>query len=176
LFEIVKNSKSLYVPAYDPEPSWAIRRNILNPERFPDLGYEGALDLAEKNFQWRRSRFLSLSDESYDLLMTQFQYLDSLQHLYLWRTDPPDWESVHKAYDRIDKLAKTIIEEFDQYDLILFISDNGIPAADSERTHKDRPFYSVNRDINISSTRIIDFHQHIIEWLQSSPNPVSVGD
>lgn len=176
LFEMVENSKSLYVPAYDPEPSWAIRRNILNPERFPELGHEGAIDLAEKNFEWRRSRFLSLADDSYDLLVTQFQYLDSLQHLHLWRTDPPDWERVHEAYHRMDELAGTIKAEFDQYDLTLFLSDNGVPASGPGRTHMDRPFYSVDKEFDLADTRIIDFHYHIKEWLRSSPNPVTLHD
>jgi len=175
LFDMIDDSRSLYVPSYDPEPSWAIRRNILNPERFPDLGHEGALDLAEKNFEWRKSQFLDLSDENHDLLMTQFQYLDSLQHLSLWRTDPPNWDSVNESYKRINKFAGEIINEFDQYDRILFISDNGIPKPGSGRTHMDRPFYSINETIDISENRIIDFHQHIKDWLQSPPNPVLVS-
>jgi hypothetical protein len=84
LFERITNSQAVYVPAYNPEPSWALDRNILDPRRYPELGVEGALDLREKNYTWRRKRFMdALLGEPRQLLMGQFQYIDSTQHLYL---------------------------------------------------------------------------------------------
>jgi hypothetical protein len=162
IFDKVDNSCAIYVPAYNPEPSWAVRRNILDPEVYPELGEKAALDLAEKNFQWRKDKLFTHSGKEYDLLVTQFQYLDSLQHLYAWYLN--DSEMIKKGYARIDKLAEEIKANFSQYDIILFISDNGVPNPNSNRTHHNRPFYSINENKNITETNIRDFYRHILNW------------
>lgn len=165
VFDKISDSKAIYVPCYNPEPSWAIRRNILNPTTYPDFGEEGAVDLAEKNLSWRKKKLFEHSGSEHSFLMTQFQYLDSIQHLYLAYSDKP--EEVRKAYKRMDTLAGEIKSEFDSYDLILFVSDNGTPTSDPSRTHHNRPFYSVNVDLDLPELiNMRDFFDLINEWVK----------
>lgn len=165
VFEEIPDSKAIYVPSYNPEPSWAIRRNILNPTTYTDFGEEGAVDLAEKNLNWHKKKLFEHSDTEHSLLMTQFQYLDSMQHLYSAYTHNP--EKVEQAYDRMDALAGQIKSEFDGYDLTLFISDNGTPTSEPSRTHHNRPFYSVDRDLDLpGKINMREFYDLIINWTE----------
>jgi hypothetical protein len=165
VFEEVPDSKAIYVPSYNPEPSWAIRRNILNPTTYTDFGEEGAVDLAEKNLNWHKKKLFEHSDTEHTLLMTQFQYLDSMQHLYSAYTHDP--EKVEQAYVRMDALAGQIKSEFDGYDLTLFISDNGTPTSEPSRTHHNRPFYSVDRDLGLPEKKNMrEFYDLIINWTE----------
>ncbi len=174
LFDLIPSSKAVYVPAYDPEPSWALDRNILDPRRFPEFGTEGALDLRDKNFAWRRTKFFEALDEpGYHLLMGQFQYIDSTQHLFLSYTDPPDMKEVESAYWFINDFAKEILEKAQgKYDRVLFLSDNGAARKiDYRPTHYNRPYYAVDTPLNIEKNNLRDFYSHIIHWIRSEPNP-----
>ena len=169
LFDLVENSKAVYVPAYNPEPSWALDRNILDPQHFPDLGVEGALDLLEKNYYWRRKRFMeALNEEPYQLLVGQFQYIDSSQHLYLAYSEPERPDLVEKAYWRMDKFAGEILAKAEgRYDRVLFISDNGAAIKNSFRpTHHNRPCFSVSEPLGIEENNLRDFFQHIRSWTE----------
>lgn len=174
LFERVKNSKAIYVPAYNPEPSWALDRNILDPRRYPELGVDGALDLREKNYTWRRRKFMeALANEPYQLLMGQFQYIDSTQHLYLSYHDPARMDEVEQAYWRMDEFAGEILEgAAGKYDRVLFISDNGAARKiDYRPTHYNRPFYSLSHPEELTGTNLRDFYHHILSWVASQPHP-----
>lgn len=166
LFDRVPDSKAIYVPSYNPEPSWALDRNILDPRYYSSLGEAGALDLAEKNFNWRRQRLFDEADSDHDLLMVQFQILDSLQHLYLVYSDEPRLDKIEEIYERIDDFAAEIKETFDQYDRVLFLSDNGTATTQSGRTHRNRPFYSINDDCDIAGENIRDFFDHVLSWVR----------
>ena len=174
LFEMIPNSKAVYVPAYNPEPSWALTRNILDPRQFPELGVEGALDLLEKNFYWRKKRlFDALDQEPYSLLMGQFQFIDSSQHLYLVYHDPPRMDLVEAAYRRMNEFAAEITNRAaGKYDRILFLSDNGAARKQEyQPTHYNRPFYSTNWQSNLETPNLRDFFQMIIDWSkQHRPN------
>jgi len=177
LFEKIENSKAVYVPSYNPEPDWALRRNILDPRKFPEFGEEGALDLLEKNFSWRRKKFLQELKKEYQLLMCQFQYIDSLQHLYIAYCEHPKMEEIRKGYARIDAFAEEIIRRAKHYDLIFFLSDNGAAAHPSERlgrTHHNRPFYSLNIPMGLKEPNMRDFHDYILEWVTQPPHPGKV--
>lgn len=167
-FERVPNSEAVYVPSYNPEPSWALDRNILDPRYYPSLGEAGALDLAEKNFSWRRKRLLEESDSDHDLLVAQFQILDSLQHLYLVYSDEPQLDEVEAIYDRIDAFAAEIVRTFDQYDRTLFLSDNGAATTRPGRTHCNRPFYSVSDACEVDGENIRDFFEHVLSWVEET--------
>lgn len=167
LFEKIPNSKAIYVPSYNPEPSWALRRNILNPRNYPDLGIEGALDLLEKNFYWRKKKFMNALKKEYQLLMVQFQFIDSLQHLYMVYTKEKKWDKIKKGYVFIDNFSKKIKKNANNYDLILFISDNGSAARRYKFTHYQRPFYSLNKKKNLSKTNMRDFYKYILNWIKS---------
>jgi hypothetical protein len=174
LFEIVQNSKAVYVPAYNPEPSWALDRNILDPRRYPELGVEGALDLREKNYSWRRKKFMdALENGSYQLLVGQFQYIDSTQHLYLSYVEPPRMDEVEKAYWKMDQFAGEILEKSaGKYDRVLFISDNGAARKnDYKPTHYNRPYYSLNVNEKLDHCNLRDFYNHILRWISSEPHP-----
>lgn len=173
LFERIENSKAVYVPAYNPEPSWALDRNILDPRRYPELGVEGALDLREKNYTWRRKRFMeALAHEPYHLLMGQFQYIDSTQHLYLSYHDPARMDEVEKAYWRMDAFAEEILAgAAGKYDRVLFISDNGAARKiDYRPTHYNRPYYSLSHPEALANPNLRDFYYLILSWVASEPN------
>lgn len=167
LFDLIENSRAVYVPAYNPEPSWALGRNILDPRRYPDLGVAAAEDLREKNFQWRRTALLdALSDGPYRLLMGQFQYIDSSQHLYLTYHRPQRHDLVEAAYKRMDDFAAEILDRAHaKYDRVLFVSDNGAARDRGTRpTHHNRPFYSVNAPLELGRPNLRDFFDMIVRW------------
>jgi hypothetical protein len=170
LFDRVPDNKAIYVPSYNPEPSWALDRNILHPKLFPSLGEEGALDLAEKNFSWRRKKLFAETEADHQLLVAQFQILDSFQHLYLVYSDEPQMDEIEEIYRRIDELAGEILDAFDQYDRVLFLSDNGAAHDLPGRTHYNRPFYSVDDDSEITDVNMRDFYRHVLRWVQQEPN------
>lgn len=174
LFDKARNSKAIYVPSYNPEPAWALRRNILDPRKFPEFGEAGALDLLEKNFSWRRKKLLQeLNNREYQLLMCQFQYIDSLQHLYIAYCEYPQMEEIQKGYARIDAFAKEILQQAEQYDLVLFLSDNGAAGHPSEhlgQTHHNRPFYSLNIPMGLKEPNMRDLHDCILEWITQRPH------
>jgi hypothetical protein len=179
LFDRIDDSKAVYVPAYNPEPSWALDRNILDPRRFPELGVEGAHDLREKNFTRRRRKLMeALANGPYHLLMAQFQYIDSTQHLYLSYVDPPRMDLVEEAYWRMDAFAGEILEAAaGTYDRVLFMSDNGAARKiDYRPTHYNRPFYSLSHPEALTRLNMRDFHDHILSWVASPPNPGGVHD
>lgn len=174
LFDLIDNSKAVYVPAYNPEPTWALDRNILDPRRYPELGVEGALDLLEKHYQWRRKRFMdALSNEQpFQLLMGQFQYIDSTQHLYLSYHKEDRMDKVEEAYWRMDHFAGEILAlAKGKYDRVLFISDNGAAQKiDYQPTHHNRPFYSISEPLGLTKTNLRDFFHHILAWTQADSN------
>ncbi len=174
LFDLVENSKAVYVPAYNPEPNWALDRNILDPRRFPDLGVDGALDLLEKNYFWRRKKFMKalVEDEPYQLLVGQFQYIDSSQHLWISYSDPDRMDKIEEAYWRMDEFAGEILKEAKgKYDRVLFISDNGAARKiDYKPTHHNRPFYSISEPLGIEKKNLRDFFHHILSWTQEKTN------
>jgi len=173
LFDKIPNSRAIYVPSYNPEPSWALMRNILDPRQYPEFGEEGALDLLEKNFYWRKKKLMEELPKDYQFLMCQFQIIDSLQHLYIAYQDKPKWDKIEEGYHRIDDFAKSIVDRASHYDIILFLSENGAarpPHDKSVFTHYNRPFYSINRKMNLKKTNMRDFHNHILEWIQKEPH------
>jgi hypothetical protein len=178
LFEKIPDSEALYVPAYNPEPSWALGRNILDPRRLPEFGEAGAVDLAEKNFAWRARKFReAMAGDPRQFLMAQFQILDSYQHLYLVYADEPDLERVEEIYRRIDAFAGEILElAAGTYDLVLFCSENGAANTLPGRTHYDRAFYSLSEPMDLDGrTNVRDFHDHVLAWVQAPPNPVRLA-
>jgi hypothetical protein len=175
LFDLVPNSKAVYVPSYNPEPSWALDRNILDPRYYPSLGEEGALDLAEKNFNWRRKRLFDEVDRDYQLLVAQFQILDSLQHLYLVYSDEPRMDKIEEIYRRMDAFAAEIKEAFDQYDRVVFLSDNGAATTEPGRTHHNRPFYSISDACDLDGVNMRDFFGHVLEWTREDQSEM-VGE
>jgi hypothetical protein len=169
LFDLLPNSRAVYVPAYNPEPSWALDRNILDPRKYPELGVEGALDLREKNFQWRRRALLSaMRDGPYDLLVAQFQYIDSSQHLYLVYHDPPRMDLVEEAYLRMNQFAEEILVlARGKYDRVVFLSDNGAARKEEWRpTHHNRPFYSLSWEEGLQTPNLRDFFGYILDWVR----------
>lgn len=175
LFDIIPNSKAIYVPAYNPEPSWCLDRLIFDIRDFPELGEEAAIDLIEKDLYWRTKKlFRELSSKPYNLLMLHLQTLDSVQHLYLVYTRPPRIDKVYEYYKRIDMLAYEIREMAkEKYDVILFLSEHGIPVEPPPhgRTyHLDRGFFSLNR--SLITTQIINIRAlfyHILRWCLAKP-------
>lgn len=173
LFDVIPNSRAVYVPAYNPEPSWALTRNILDPRKYPEMGFEGAIDLREKNFEWRKKAlFQALDEDPYDLLMAQFQYIDSTQHLFMVYADPPRMDYVEQAYKKIDDFAGEIIRRAEgKYDRIIFLSDNGAARKEEWRpTHYNRPFYSLSWPEGLENPNLRDFFHHIVHWVNMPLN------
>ena len=167
LFDTIPNSKAVYIPAYNPEPSWALSRNILDPRIYPELGVEGALDLLEKNFAWRSKRLFEAMDHNpYRLLMGQFQFIDSSQHLYLVYHDTQREDLLEQAYLRMNEFAEEILARAKgKYDRVLFVSENGAARKEEWRpTHHNRPCYSTSWESNLDSPNLRDFFGLIQEW------------
>jgi hypothetical protein len=177
LFEKIPDSQALYVPAYNPEPSWALGRNILDPRRLPEFGEAGAVDLAEKNFAWRSRKYReALAGEPRQFFMAQFQILDSYQHLYLVYAEEPNLEKVEEIYRRVDAFAGEICDlAAGTYDLVMFCSENGAANSLPGRTHYNRPFYSLSKPMDLGGrTNMRDFHDHLLSWVAMEPNPAAV--
>lgn len=167
LFDTIPDSQAVYVPSINPEPSWALGRNILDPRRYPDLGVEGALDLRDKNYAWRRKALMeALEGPARNLLVGQFQFLDSTQHLYLTYTSPHRKDLVEKAYWQMDAFAAEIkTMAAGKYDRVLFVSDNGAARPKGTRpTHFNRPFYSVDAEVGLERPNLRDFYDLILDW------------
>jgi hypothetical protein len=172
----VPNSKAVYVPSYNPEPSWAIRRNILDPDVYPCFGEEGAMDLAEKNYRWRREKLFEALDGESQLLVAQFQYLDSIQHLYGVYNGRSRREDIEAAYEKMDDLTREIKQRADRFDRILLLSDNGMAKESADRTHHNRPFYSVDAELGRGELDMREFYNLILSWIKTPPNEVTVQE
>ncbi|MFB6185663.1 MAG: hypothetical protein ABEI86_02200, partial [Halobacteriaceae archaeon] len=50
IFDSIKDSKALFMPAYNPETQWCVMRNTIRVSEFPELGEDATVDLIEKNW------------------------------------------------------------------------------------------------------------------------------
>ena len=170
LFEIIPNSKAIYVPAYNPEPSWCLDRLIFDIREYPKLGEEAAVDLIEKDLYWRSKKiFKELQRPNpYKLLMCHLQTIDSAQHLYIGQTKPPNLKKVYKYYKRMNLLARKIIKIAEKkYDIILFLSEHGIPMEPPPKGrtyHVNRGFFSLNIPFDKFFVNIREFYYYIQKW------------
>lgn len=163
LFEEIPDSKGLFIPSYNPEIQWCIYRNTIRPNEYPELGVDGAQELIEKNFYWRKYRLNKALDDDQNLLVVHFQFLDSMQHIYYQHLN--DEQTVRKAYERIDSYGEQLLTTAlsKGWDNIVFMSEHGRVAPNSEQTHRRRAFYSVNRDIGIQDDcTIFELRQAIV--------------
>jgi hypothetical protein len=162
LFDKVPDSNAVCVPAYNPEPSWAIRRNILDPAKYPDLGFSAADSLLLKNFNWRKRKLRRAVEKRVNkLTVVHFQYLDSLQHLYKEYGNDP--ERIKEGYEKMSSYVADVKARSDA-DRTIIMSENGAYTHSSENIHRKEAYYSTDFDtwgsINMRDlhTKLVDLH------------------
>lgn len=163
LFEVIPQSKPLFIPSYNPEPQWCIYRNTIRPHEYPDLGETGARELIEKNLHWRQHNVEKALEGEDTLIVAHFQFIDSIQHVY--EQNLKDSESVEEAYRRADKYAGELRDRAASAGIknILFMSEHGRPHPSADETHYQNTFFNSTWDFGTRSPRIEDMHDSIIE-------------
>ncbi|MDY6770074.1 MAG: alkaline phosphatase family protein [Candidatus Nanohaloarchaea archaeon] len=155
IFEKVPNSRAVNVPSYSVNTGIEVWTWVM--DRY---GTEHAAREAEKEFAMRQEEFMDALDDGHDLLMAQFHYTDFMNHMF--GAPVRDDERLEAAYHRIDDFAADIIDAAEgDYDVILFMSDHGLPT---ENQHNRQAFYSLNREEGLDTPHITDFHDLVLDW------------
>ncbi|MFB6158862.1 MAG: alkaline phosphatase family protein [Candidatus Nanohalobium sp.] len=158
LFEVIEDSRAMFVPSYEPSLFWLADSDLVNPL---DKGF--TLDEVarhyEREFVYRKKQFFEeIESENRDLLMVHFHKPDIYQHLY--EEDGKENEGkLEGMYAEIDSLAGQIKANSD-YDYIIFMSDHGKPT---QKEHNENAFYSSNKPLFNSKPLITDFYDAILD-------------
>jgi hypothetical protein len=164
LFDKIRNSKAINVPSYTTSPLFG--------EYFKPLQLYGSISdvikLTEMEFVWVKSELWTEIDKGYDLLMAHFQKPDVYQHLFGTEARSGEYneKKIRELYEEMDELARKIkIKAREKFDIILFMSDHGVPDKNSIYKHNENAFYSLNKKLNIGMPHITDFHDLILAWI-----------
>ncbi len=65
-----------------------------------------------------------MRNKPWDFMMVHFMETDQVQH-FMWHYKDKDWCPILKIYKRIDKALATLVEELDEEDTLLIMSDHG---------------------------------------------------
>ena len=105
------------------------------------------------------------------LLMAHFQFPDLVQHVYGDRDlGNYDENKLREMYEEMDDLAGEIrdVAEEKGYDVIIFMSDHGLPEGE---VHNTNAFYSSNIELfDNSEPKITDFRVRIEKLLKEGQN------
>lgn len=161
LFEEIPGAISLNVPAYD-RNAWIDMGPAAILEKHGIEAVERHLE-AEHEHR-KRELFEQLGKHPAPLLMAHFHYPDTIQDIFhKFGEEQEEDGRIPDTYERMDRLAETIIEEADGYDTIIFMSDHGLP---DQTEHNKRAFYSCNRELFPDRIpHITDFHDRILELI-----------
>lgn len=170
LFEKISNSRSMFVPSYNPS---AI--TLLNVNEFQNISgndFDDQLKMEwEYDFKTRRRKFFSELENdivgSRDFLMVHFHRPDKMQHKYGdLSVGHVDKDRLRKRYKKLDKFAGQIREKADDYDYIIFMSDHGLVE---KYGHNKKAFYSCNKELfPEEKPHITDFHDKILHLTGNS--------
>lgn len=153
IFEEIPDSVAIDIPGYTQN---TFIQRAFEGLKF-DKGIEVALRDARAEFEYRKSKFFRELEEEHKLVMVHFQYPDIVQHLV-----NEESEKEREAYAEIDNLAKRIKERCNE-DRVLFCSDHGLWNGD----HRKEAFWSTNFDIDLQNPKITEFHDIIVEHLDT---------
>jgi len=153
LFDIINDSKAMFVPGYNPGFGWSAN---LKTHSLDELMYkDDALSEAEKTvnmmFDRRWDMFKQEFDrEEHSLLMCHFHYPDYLQHFYGTKEISYEEDILKGLYLEIDQYAKKIKAWADLYGYdLMFFSDHGLPQ---DFEHNKQAFYSIQGDFDVSES------------------------
>lgn len=156
LFDVIEDSKAMYVPGYNPGFGWSAN---LKSHTLDELMYrENPLDEAEKTVEMmfeRRWKGLqkAFDEDDYQLLMTHFHFPDYIQHFYGTKGLSYDEDRLKEMYERVDAKAKQIKTWANLYGYdVLFISDHGLPE---NFEHNKQAFYSIQGDFSVEEAKEI---------------------
>lgn len=164
LFEKIKDSKAMFVPAYNPSVVFGSHMDFL-PLKY---GYSSAETLKfwdTREYEYRkRSLFDEIEGEDCRrFLMFHFHRPDIHQHHYGDKELVYDQEQLRKLYSEIDQVAGRIKDKATEsgYDYIIFMSDHGLPTATE---HNANAFYSSNKELfGDDVPHITDFYDRILQ-------------
>lgn len=138
---------SVCLPSINPEPQWCVYRNTIRQDEFTGLGEKEALQLIQKNFEWRKKKLKETLNEGNDLIMAHFQYIDSHQHLFYENKEYKDLDKVKEAYRELDDYAGKLIDKAEEESYkVIFMSEYGVPTPEGNNTHASAAYYSTNLD------------------------------
>lgn len=169
IFDEIENSRAMFIPSYNPSMFWESESDLAPLQYGRD--FDEIIEHWDRlEFAQRKRRFLSELENDIvsprDLLMVHFHRTDIHQHGY---GDPylenEDKHRLRKLYKETDEFAKEIKEKALQqgYDTVIFMSDHGRPAADSNTGHNKNAFYSCNKPLFGNKTpQLADFYNKII--------------
>jgi predicted AlkP superfamily pyrophosphatase or phosphodiesterase len=160
IFDFIPNSLYYNIPGYkEPDENFELReRTALSLEN--RKGYREIKERMEEIYTKRREEFLYLLEEKWELLVYHFYILDGMQHLFSW-----DENFIKNLYLRFEELAEIVKTKVSDETLIIIVSDHG--QSDGKHTHYG--FYSVNKPLNLSDPKLIDFYQIIMDYLEKKP-------
>jgi hypothetical protein len=151
-------SVHLHVPVYDDDAFPSYRKNVV--KAIEDKAYRPILEMAcKREFRQRASElndWLERKDE-WDLLMQYFFVLDAVQHVFF-----ANEKKMAEFYLRFDEFVGHVRDSIDDDTLLLIVSDHGQHRG----IHTDHGFYSVNKSLNLSNPRLIDFRGIIEDMIQ----------
>ena len=169
LFEKIDNSRSIFVPGYNPSTFWTIEAD-LRPLGFGKSPAETMEHYDTREFRHRKEKLFSELENDFiparDFLMMHFHRSDTFHHLYGDPQGNYDEEKLREMYSDMDELAVQIKEKALEkgYDYIIFMSDHGLPAKIG---HNENAFYSSNKELFPNKTpKITDFHDRILELVE----------
>lgn len=151
----VNDSVEIDMPAYNP-------RFSQGDGLLEKYGISAAVKQQNAIFEYKTQKLFEAIDAEHDLVMAHFHKVDHFQH---WFWEIGDEETVKAAYHETDNLAAKILENAeDKYDLILFMSDHGLPEGGQ---HNKNAFHSSNIDLGLEHPHITDFHDLILEHVEN---------
>lgn len=152
VFEVVQNSRAMFVPSYNPSIFTRAGAGFSLLESDISFSFQDYVDLVSRDFEYRKNQLMEeLEREERNLLMCHFHLIDLLQHL----EKPEDEETLVKKYQMIDKFAQNIKKKAN-YDKIIFMSDHGLPTTES---HNKNAFFASNKKIfEEEIPKITDFY------------------
>lgn len=153
IFDKISQSKALFIPSYNPDFYW-IKRTWVNAVK--KNGIKGGVEVSKILHDRRKNIFFNELRYSYNLLMCHFQYPDWIHHLFY---EIDDMKKVKQMYLQMDLLAKNIINNANNYHLIILMSDHGLPSFID---HNHQAFYSSNISLFTKTPHICDFYKKLI--------------
>lgn len=152
LFDEINLSKPLFIPSYNPDPRWQLEI----PHKVASLREREREDVRKYSKKLTDSRlndFYNLSFDFWDFIMLHLHDPDGVQDLELG--------GYKQDYERLDKIAQEIVENFSDEWVIIFMSDHGLMQ---EKEHNENAFYSCNQELFGAETpHITDFHDKILD-------------
>lgn len=160
LFDVVDNSRAMFVPGYNPGFGWSanLKSHTLDELMYRDEPLKEGEKTVDMMFNRRWNKFQQAFDEDdYSLLMVHFHFPDYIQHFYGARGISYDEDRLREMYERVDAKAKQVKQWADLYGYdLLFISDHGLPE---NMEHNKEAFYSIQGDFDVvDSKEIVEGH------------------